>query len=77
MLERYAYINTRSEAGRPEKVTFNTIDVTGFTVWTNTFGNPTWMIYLAGGKTLLCVDDYGCENDMPRSARIVQRKKDL
>ncbi|MCK4870782.1 MAG: hypothetical protein KAS93_06705 [Gammaproteobacteria bacterium] len=77
-VERYAYVNTSSEAGDGEKVTFNPDDVTRAFCWTNMYGNPTYSLFLEDGTTLLLVDDYGAMNDINHiSARTVQRKKDL
>lgn len=77
-VERYAYINTSSSAGKGEKFTFNPDDVTQAYVWVNSFGNPTYSLFLKDGTTLLLVDDYGAMNDINHiSARTVQRKKDL
>lgn len=77
-LKRRAYLNTHSEAGRPEYIEFNPQDVIRATVWVNSWGNPTYMLHLENGDTLLCVDDYGAMNNLNHiSARSVNRKKDL
>lgn len=76
-IERYAYVNTSSEAGHPEKIVFDSGDVTSAFVWVNYCGNPSYTLYLKDGRSLLCVDDYGCMNDIPLTAQTVQRKKDL
>ena len=77
-IERYAYINTSSQAGRGEKVNFNSDDVTQAYVWVNYYGNPTYSLFLEDGTSLLLVDDYGAMNDINHiSAKSVQRKKDL
>jgi len=89
IISRYCHVNTRSESGSPERVFFNTEDVIRLTCWVNGYGNPTYMVYLtnksgsfgalAGNTaTLLCVDDYGCENDLQsKPCRTVNRKKEL
>jgi len=38
-ITRYAYINTRSAAGRPTKVEFEPSDVIDVRCWTNYYGN--------------------------------------
>jgi hypothetical protein len=77
-IERYAYINTASMAGKPEKVEFNSEDVRAAYVWTNSFGNPSYTLYLEDDTCLYLVDDYGAMNDINHiSPRFVQRKKDL
>ena len=77
-IERYAHVNTSSEAGSPEKVVLDSDDVTQAFSWTNGFGNPSFTLYLKNGDCLFCVDDYGCMNDLNHiSLRFVQRKKDL
>ena len=77
LIQRHAYIDTSSEAGRPEKVEFDSEEVTGAYVWSNFYGNPSYTLYLNDGRCLFCVDDYGCMNDLSISAKTVQRKKDL
>lgn len=77
-ITRRGYINTHSEAGRPEPVTFKADSVIRSSVWINSYGNPTHMLYLDNGDTLLCVDDYGAMNNIYHiSARTVTRRKDL
>ena len=77
-IERYAYINTSSAAGKGEKVTFESDDVTQAYVWVNYYGNPTYSLFLKDRTSLLLVDDYGAMNDINHiSAKTVQRKKDL
>lgn len=77
-LERYAYIDTHSEAGKPERVTIKPEMVYKSNVWFNSYGNPTYMLYLVDGRTLLCVDDYGAMNGLNHIFRNeVNRKKDL
>ena len=74
---RYAYKNTSSSAGMPEKVEFDSDDVTQAFVWVNYYGNPSYTLYLKNGSFLYCVDEYGGMNDIPLTAKTVQRKKDL
>lgn len=76
-VERYAYKNTTSEAGRPEKYTLRIKSIHWINTWTNYYGNPTYMFYMDDGTTYLMVDDYGCMNDIPKFAKVVGRKKDL
>lgn len=77
-IERYAYINTSSERGRPSKVIFDADSVKWAFVWTNGYGNPSYTLYLEDGSCLFLVDDYGAMNDINHlSAKIVRRKKDL
>ena len=77
-LTRYAYINTKSQAGEPEKVEFEPKQVNHAYVWSNSFGNPTYTLYLDDGRRLLCVDDYGAMNGIDHiTARRVSRRKDL
>ena len=64
-------------AGSPELVEFDSNDVKQAYVWVNYYGNPSYTLYLEDGTSLYCVDDYGCMNDLPISAKTVQRKKDL
>ena len=78
IIERYAYINTSSQAGSGERVTFEANDVRQAYVWVNCYGNPTYSLFLEDGTSLLLVDDYGAMNDINHiSAKTVQRKKDL
>ena len=77
LITRHAYINTRSEAGKPEKIEFDSNEVTRAYVWTNFYGNPSYTLFLDNGTMLFCVDDYGCENDLNIRAITVPRKKDL
>lgn len=74
---RHGYVNTRSEAGKPSRVEFDPAWVTHANVWTNTFGNPTTMLYFKDGSELLLVDEHGACNDLPVSAAVVTRKRDL
>lgn len=77
-IERHAYINTSSEAGRPTKIVFDSDDVEQAYVWTNGYGNPSYTLYLKNGDCLFCVDDYGCMNDIGHiREKTVTRKKDL
>lgn len=63
-ITRYAYVDTLSTAGRPERVDLDTRDVTSVRVWTNSYGNPTYALSLRDGRTLVCVDDYGAANNL-------------
>jgi len=77
-IERYAYLNTGSQAGRPNKIVFDADTVRQAYVWVNYYGNPTYSLFLEDGTSLLLVDDYGAMNDINHiSAKTVQRKKDL
>lgn len=64
MIYRYAYINTHSTRGRPERIEIEPHHVACARVWWNVHCNPTYMLYLHDGQTLLCEDDYGCMNDL-------------
>jgi len=77
LITRHAYKNTNSEAGRPEKIEFDSDDVGRVYAWTNSYGNPSYTLYLEDGTCLFCVDDYGCLNNISAHVTFVTRKKDL
>lgn len=83
VITRHAYLDTHSEAGSPTKYEINVADITGVNSWTNSYGNPTFMIYTTEAETgkshtYLCVDDYGAMNDIGHIYRnTVNRRKDL
>ena len=77
-ITRYEYKNTRSMAGKAEKHTFNSMDVSSAYCWVNSWGNPSYTLYLNNGDFYYLVDSYGAMNDINHiSARTVPRKKDL
>lgn len=77
-ITRRAYINTSSEAGDPTRITFDSNDVKQAYVWSNSYGNPSYTLYLDNGDCLFLVSDYGAMNGIRHiSARTVHRKKDL
>ena len=49
VITRYAYINTRSERGRPTRVEFDSLDVQEVRRWHNINGNPSYTIHLRYG----------------------------
>ena len=77
-ITRYAYINTRSAAGRPTKVWIEPSDAIDVRCWFNSYGNPSYTFRLKGGFILFMVDDYGAENGIRHVRRtVVPRKHDL
>jgi len=76
IITRCAYKNTRSESGRPVEYILNTDNIFRVNSWTNSNGNPTFMIY-HGSDTYLCVDDYGAMNNIPARRTTVHRRKYL
>jgi hypothetical protein len=78
LLVRYGYVDTRSSAGRPERIELRASDVTEARKWYNVNGNPSYTLRLADGRTLFLVDDYGAMNGLYHvSAWTVDRRKDL
>lgn len=63
-ITRYAYVNTASTRGAPERVELDSHEVSAARVWTNGYGNPTYVLELVDGRDLVCVDDYGALNDL-------------
>lgn len=78
LIVRYAYRNTLSEAGSPERYLIDTSQIVAAYVWVNSYGNPTYSFIMREGTTYLMVDDYGAMNDVNHlSARTVRRRKEL
>ena len=77
-LIRFGYVNTKSTAGSPERIGVMMNDITKINCWFNSFGNPSYCLHIKGGSTILCIDDYGCMNEITHlGRRVVDRKKDL
>lgn len=75
---RYAYVNTSSERGRPQRVEVRVADIESVRVWINGYGNPSYTYRLKDGTMLFMVDDYGAMNDLRGlSPMVVRRKRDL
>ena len=82
-VERYAYRDTTSQAGRPTSYTIQVDDIFHIRRWVNSNGNPTVVIHTLEGRanrrhTYMCVDDYGAENGLTsKPITTVPRRKDL
>jgi hypothetical protein len=63
-VERYAYKNTHSTAGRPEKHEIVIADIRDIYKWLNVYGNPNYYIAMNDGTFYRLVDDYGGTNDL-------------
>ena len=77
-VERYAYKNTTSMAGRPEKYEIKSDDIDLNKTWTNYYGNPCYVFHMKNGDTFYMVDEYGALNDLGLiRVNYVKRKKDM
>lgn len=63
-IERYAYRNTHSTAGSPQKYEIDVADIDTIYKWHNVYGNPNYYIITRNGDFYRLVDDYGGTNDI-------------
>jgi len=74
----HSYLNTQSEAGLPETHFILPDEVCLASCWTNSYGNPTWVLHMTNGDTHLMPDAYGATNGLPNTpTRVVRRRKEL
>ena len=77
LVERYAFVNTRSSKGNPVKVTFPSDSVMWVRKWHNIYGNPSYTIQLSDGRLLYLVDDFTGTSEFPCSYDYVKTRKAL
>lgn len=63
-VQRYAYKNTHSTAGRPVEYDIVVADIRDIYKWNNLYGNPNYYFVMNDGTFYRLVDDYGALNDL-------------
>lgn len=63
-IERYAYRNTHSTAGHPQKYEIVVADIDAIYKWNNVYGNPNYYIVCRNRDFYRLVDDYGGTNNI-------------